>query len=70
MSSKQSTINPSIDKAIKAALASAEDFKERMMAINAAIKWEAVKLKASDDDFGTHFMDDDDDGQQVSDTSD
>jgi len=70
MSSKQSTINPSIDKAIKAALASAEDFKERMMAINAAIKWEAVKLKASDDDFGTHFMDDDEDEQSISDTGD
>jgi len=70
MATKQTTINPSIDKAIKHALATAEDFKERMLAINAAIKWEAVKMKASDDDFGTHFLDEDDDGQQVSDTGD
>ena len=69
MATKNTTINPSIDKAIKQALASAEDFKERLMAINASIKWEAVKMKASDDDFGAHFMDDDDE-QPILDTSD
>jgi|APFre7841882654_1041346.scaffolds.fasta_scaffold16918_2 hypothetical protein len=33
MATKNTTINPSIDKAIKSALASAEDFKERMMVL-------------------------------------
>jgi hypothetical protein len=56
---KNSSLNPAIDKALQEAMSVAEDFKERMMAINSAIKWEAVKLKASDDDFGGHFLDED-----------
>jgi len=55
------TSNKKLDKAITEALASAEDFKERMMAINAAIKWEAVKMKMQDNDFGSHFLDDEKD---------
>lgn len=60
MASKPNTINPTLEKAIKNALFESQDFKERMMAINAAIKWEAVKMKMADNDFGSHFLDDKD----------
>lgn len=70
MTSKLSP-NKKIDKAIAEALSVAEDFKERMMAINASIKWEAVKMKMQDNDFGTHFLDEKDEANDTDiDTSD
>ena len=47
--------NKVLEKAITDALNSAEDFKEKILAINCAIKYEAVKLKMADQDFGSHF---------------
>jgi|APFre7841882654_1041346.scaffolds.fasta_scaffold16918_3 predicted transcriptional regulator len=54
MSASQSK-NKVLEKAIADALSSAEDFKEKILAINCAIKYEAVKLKMADQDFGSHF---------------
>ena len=53
--SNKITANPTLEKAIKDALKNATDFKEKALAINLAIKWEAVKMKMSDADFGSHF---------------
>ena len=49
------TANPILEKAIKDLLKGAKDFKDKALAINLAIKWEAVKMKMSDADFGSHF---------------
>lgn len=60
MASKASSINKELESAIKSFLKQAKDsgdLKDLSMAINCSIKWEAVKLKMADQDFGSHFGD-------------
>jgi hypothetical protein len=57
MAKKQQTY-PDIDKAIKAMLSLAETFEEKRQAIETAMKFEALKLKARGNDFGKGFDDD------------
>lgn len=66
MAVKQSSINRDLEKALKNALKDITtdtdgnyDVKDKMLVINAAIKWEAVKAKMADADFGSHFLEDD-----------
>lgn len=71
MAAKSTTINKELEAAIKDALKKSKekdanglpnmDIKEQMLVINAAIKWEAVKAKMADADFGSHFLDENDD---------
>jgi hypothetical protein len=71
MAAKPTTINKELETAIKNALkltkektpegAPMMDIKEQMMVINAAIKYEAVRLKMADQDFGSHFIDNEED---------
>lgn len=65
MAVKQSSINKELERALKNALKDvtndaegAYDVKDKMLVINAAIKWEAVKAKMADADYGSHFLDD------------
>lgn len=56
---------PEIEEAIKAMLGEAKSFDERKAAVEVAMKFEALKLKAKGNEFGKGFEDtggDDDDG--------
>lgn len=56
---------PEIEKAIKAMLHEADSFEDRKAAIEVALKFEALKLKAKGNEFGKGFDEtggDEDDG--------
>jgi hypothetical protein len=48
---------PDLDKAIKDMLALAKTFEEKRQAIETAMKFEGLKLKAKGNDFGKGFDD-------------
>lgn len=61
---REASVNKELDVTIKAYLKEAKgsgDMKDMAAAIGLAIKWEAVKAKLSENDYGGHFMEDGED---------
>lgn len=63
---KKNVVNSDIEAYISEVLASVKDdptasLTDKMKVLDRALKWEAIKLKAQDDSFGSGFFQNDDD---------
>lgn len=52
---KKIGVDPAVEKAVKELLLSAEDFDQRVKAVDRALKLEQLKARIQDDEFGTDF---------------
>lgn len=63
---KKNVVNPEIEDYISEMLTAVKNdstasLTEKMKILDRALKWEAIKLKAQDDSFGSGFFQNDDD---------